>query len=181
MSAAARLGSLALAAAALTGCTGTDPTLGVGPSFAGLAPPAPATIAAAAPAAPVATSPVPGGTTIAFAPMTGIAAAPAAALTGRLTARAPSLGIALAAAGDPSARYLVKGYLSAAPETASTIVTYVFDVLDPAGNRLHRIQGLVTTPGAGPDAWATVPPQAMQDIADRTLGELAAFAGGRAG
>jgi len=50
-------------------------------------------------------------------------------------------------------------------------VIYVWDVLDPAGNRLHRIQGQQGASGKG-EGWAAVPPATMQAIADQTVDQL---------
>ncbi len=57
-------------------------------------------------------------------------------------------------------------------EGGSTTVIYVWDVLDPGGNRLHRIQGQAKAKGRG-EGWAAVPPAIMQAIADRTIDDFA--------
>ena len=51
------------------------------------------------------------------------------------------------------------------------------DVLDAAGNRLHRIQGQESFPGAPGDPWASVPPDVMQRIAARSMADYAAWRG----
>lgn len=163
----------------LAACTGTDPTLGITQPAAPGAPPA---------AADVALTPPPAGAipanavAIAFAPVTGIATAQAAELNTAINAGAAARGIAVAAAGDPAARYLVKGYLSALAETGKTSVIYVFDVLDPAGNRLHRIQGSEASAApAGTDAWASVTPETMRRIGDSLLSQLAQWSAANRG
>ena len=54
----------------------------------------------------------------------------------------------------PAATHVLKGYFSAMTEGKETTVIYVWDVYDPAGNRLHRIQGQQKAPAqaakAGP-------------------------------
>lgn len=181
-----RIGVLASVILVLAACTGVDPTLGIAP-VANV--PATSTPAAALPdlaSAPVVAAPAPAanaasGMVVAFAPITGIAAAQAGELTGGLAGAAPAEGLVLAAPGDPAARFLVKGYLSAVPETAETTVIYVFDVLDAAGNRLHRIQGSEKVPGASADGWGVVPGATMRRIAARTMDELAAWSDRRRG
>ncbi|RUY08989.1 hypothetical protein EN984_37240, partial [Mesorhizobium sp. M7A.F.Ca.CA.004.12.1.1] len=61
------------------------------------------------------------------------------------------------------------------------------DVYDPAGNRLHRINGQQKAPSvnsgasAGGDSWKGVSPATMQTIADQTIDQFAAWLGGKAG
>ncbi|TIU15318.1 MAG: hypothetical protein E5W49_24025, partial [Mesorhizobium sp.] len=59
---------------------------------------------------------------------------------------------------------------------------YVWDVYDPAGNRLHRINGQQKAPSAnGGEGWAAVAPETMQAIADQTIDQFATWLGGQAG
>ncbi|BAB49752.1 msr2684 [Mesorhizobium japonicum MAFF 303099] len=82
---------------------------------------------------------------------------------------------------------MLKGYFSAISEGKDTTVIYVWDVYDPSGNRLHRINGQMKAPsvnsaaGAGADSWKGVSPATMQAIADQTIDQFAAFLGGKAG
>lgn len=109
---------------------------------------------------------------IQFAPVVGATVEAAAPLSRRLTARAAERGLVIAGgAGGPT--HLVKGYFSAIGEGRETIVIFVWDVLGPSGNRLHRIQGQERVAATAPDAWAAVPPQTMETIADRTIDQLA--------
>jgi hypothetical protein len=63
---------------------------------------------------------------------------------------------------------MLRGYFSAMTEGKDTTVIYVWDVYDPAGTRLHRINGQQTAPSAGAvKAGPTVAPATMQAIADR--------------
>ncbi len=163
-----------------SGCTGVDPTLGIAsvttPRVA--APSAPlAVVAPPAAVAPGSAASAP--TTVAFAPVTGIDPGASSALADGLSASAAENGITLSPAGDASARYTLKGYLSAVAETQATTVVYVFDVLDGDGTRLHRIQGTETSPGNG--GWSTVRPETMKRIAARTLAELSTWAAGHSG
>lgn len=162
------------------GCTGVDPTLGLaGVSAPRIAAPSPPPAVVASPAAnspgPASSRPI----TVAFAPVTGIDPGASNALADGLSASAAENGIALSPSGDASARYTLKGYLSAVAEAQGTTVVYVFDVLDGAGSRLHRIQGTENSPGNG--GWSTVRPETMKRIAARTLAELSTWAAGHSG
>ena len=55
--------------------------------------------------------------------------------------------------GDPSATYLVKGYLSAIGDHKGTLLIYVWDVLDVGGKRLYRISGQESAGGSTTDPW----------------------------
>lgn len=109
---------------------------------------------------------------IQFAPVVGATVDAATPLSRRLAARAAERGLAMAGGATP-ATHVVKGYFSALGEGGETIVIFVWDVLGPTGNRLHRIQGQERVGATAPDAWAAVPPQTMETIADRTMEQLA--------
>lgn len=113
-----------------------------------------------------------------FAPITGATSEAAAPLSERLAARARERGIGLAGNGALPT-HILKGYFSEIPDGEATTVVYVWDVLDPAGNRLHRIQGTAKADGAG--GWSAVSAKTMQAIADRTIDELAQWLSMRTG
>jgi hypothetical protein len=115
---------------------------------------------------------------IQFAPITGTTREAAAPLSEQLAARARQHGIGLAGNGALPT-HILKGYFSEISEGGSTTVIYVWDVMDPAGNRLHRIQGQTKVDRAG--GWAVVPASAMKAIADRTIDELAQWLSTRTG
>src|SRR5262245_38919766 len=116
-----------------------------------------------------------------FAPIVGATVEAATPLTQRIGVRARERGIELAASADPAATHVLKGYFSAITEGNKTTVIYVWDVLDPAGNRLHRIQGQVETPARRREGWASVSSQTMQSIADQTIDQLAVWLSARSG
>jgi hypothetical protein len=117
---------------------------------------------------------------IQFAPIVGSTVQAATPLTQELAKRARERGIGIAGNGGTGATHILKGYFSAMTEGGSTTVIYVWDVLDPAGNRLHRIQGQAKADGRG-DGWAAVPSATMQAIADRTIDEFAQWLSARTG
>jgi hypothetical protein len=114
-----------------------------------------------------------------IAPIVGATVEAAGPLSERIAAKARERGIRLAG-GNGTATLLLKGYFSAITEGKETTVIYVWDVLDPAGNRLHRIQGQQKTPAKG-EGWASVSAPTMQDIADQTIDQLAAWLSARPG
>lgn len=124
---------------------------------------------------------IPSSTRVQFAPIVGATVEAVTPLTERLAVRARERGIRLAGSGDASTTHVLKGYFSAMSEGRETTVIYVWDVLDPAGNRLHRIQGQQKTPATNSEGWASVSAPAMQAIADQTIDQLASWLSTSAG
>ncbi|MER9300611.1 hypothetical protein NKI38_29705 [Mesorhizobium sp. M0621] len=157
------------------------------------APAPPATSTASAPA--TTTTPVTSAqsaailskTRLQIAPIVGASVEAATPLTAELQTRARQRGITLAGSADAAATHVLKGYFSTMSEGADTTVIYVWDVYDPAGNRLHRINGQQKAPSVnsggsgGGDSWKAVSPATMQAIADQTIDQFAAWLGGKAG
>jgi hypothetical protein len=168
-----------LVALALGACTNAKDVLepsAIAPP-ATSAQPAPATMAMSAQ-----TTAILAGTRLQIAPIVGASVEAAAPLTAELQARARQLGITLAGSADQNATHVLKGYFSAISEGSDTTVIYVWDIYDPAGNRLHRINGQQQAPSAnGGDSWTAVTPASMQTIADQTIDQFAAWLGGKAG
>lgn len=90
-------------------------------------------------------------------------------LTQRLNQTAQARGITLTGNENSPSSHVMKGYFSALADNGQTTVLYVWDVLDPAGNRLHRIQGEQKVQGTTADSWGAVTPNAMEAIADQTI------------
>jgi hypothetical protein len=150
---------------------------GSGQPAATAAPATAAASSAAGPAAAIRTS-----AKIQFAPVIGATPESVNPLAARLTARATQRGIAVASTADATTTHVLKGYFSAFTEQRETTVIYVWDVLDAAGNRLHRIQGQQKVPaGAQAAGWNSVTPQTMEAIADRTIDDLATWLVSRQG
>ena len=198
-----------LAALILSACNSANDTLQPGKAAPGAQPPAQGQ-AAATPTSPApATSatgitapqpgvPAPAGTTptvspaqtaavlgkmrLQIAPIVGASVEAATPLTQRLAARAKESGITLAGSANQTATHVLKGYFSTITEGKDTTVIYVWDVYDPAGNRLHRINGQQKAPSAkGAEGWAAVQPATMQAIADQTIAQLTNWLAGRPG
>ena len=135
---------------------------------------------AAPPAASQAAATVPAGQVrgrIRFTPVIGAPVNAVTPLSRQLAAEARSLGLAILSASDPGGDHVLKGYFSADNFGGKTTVFYVWDILDPSGARLHRIQGQESFDGGDGDPWASVPPNVMERIAQRSLAEYVAWRG----
>jgi hypothetical protein len=154
------------------------------PGIAPAATPAPA-VGATTPANPAQSAAALSKTRLQIAPIVGASVEAATPLTSELQTRARQRGITLAGSADQAATHVLKGYFSTMTEGKDTTVIYVWDVYDPAGNRLHRINGQMKAPsvnsGGSADAWKAVAPATMQAIADQTIDQFTAFLGGKAG
>jgi hypothetical protein len=133
-------------------------------------------------AAPILNAAVLRKTRLQIAPLVGASVEAATPLTERLNQKARERGITLVGSTDTSATNILKGYFSVLTEGKDTSVVYVWDLYDPSGNRLHRINGQQKAPSVnGADGWAAVAPATMQAVADSTIDQLAAWLSGNAG
>jgi hypothetical protein len=121
-------------------------------------------------AAPTETAKAEGGT-IRFLPIIGAPIQAVTPLSRQLGASARAGGLTIRPSADTSSEHILKGYLSAFDNEGKVTVVYVWDVLDPAGGRLHRIQGQETVPASGGDPWAAVPASTMQQVGQKTIDE----------
>jgi hypothetical protein len=179
----------------LAACNSIDPTLGVQQKAdASTQAASPAPQIASAPADPATAQPpanaaaatqpsaaAPANTQVAavnrtvrlnLAPIVGAPVSAVSALSHRLQQDAWARGIAINGDGAPGTTHILKGYFSTLSEGGATTVLYVWDVLDQAGNRLHRIQGQEKIGGSAADPWTVVAPQTMEAIADATIQAL---------
>ncbi|MFD1199376.1 hypothetical protein ACFQ3K_13775 [Brucella gallinifaecis] len=175
----AHLSMMLLLAALLAACNSTENALNIQgsnqqPAQDTTTPVQPAT-ATTAPAqtAPRSASLQPGKLYI--APIIGAPVNIVTPLAHRINDDARAKGVELAGNNGTDATYVMKGYFSVLSEDNQTTVLYVWDVLDNAGNRLHRIQGQEKVPGAAADSWSIVPASAMQSIADKTMQEYSSW------
>ena len=90
-------------------------------------------------------------------------------------------GMTVATAANATSEYVVRGYIVAAREKTKAKISYIWDVTDQSGKRVHRITGEEVAVGAGKDPWAAVTPQVVQRIADKTATQLATWLPGAAG
>lgn len=108
---------------------------------------------------------------IRFLPIIGAPVQAVTPLSKELGSSARGNGLTIKSSSDQTAEHVLKGYLSAFADGDKVTVVYVWDVLDNAGGRLHRIQGKESVPGRGSDAWAAVPATTMQEIGVETIAE----------
>ncbi|SJM31219.1 hypothetical protein [Mesorhizobium delmotii] len=170
-----------------------SPTAGTGTAATPTAPATTAQPSAAtepsAPAQPATTTAPPAKsaaviarTRLQVAPIVGASVEAATPLTAALQTRAKQRGITLAGSAGQTPTHVLKGYFSTMSEGKDTTVIYVWDVYDPAGNRLHRINGQQKAPSVNDgEGWAAVAPETMQAIADQTIDQFATWLGGQAG
>ncbi|UVC11966.1 hypothetical protein IHQ71_17685 [Rhizobium sp. TH2] len=108
---------------------------------------------------------------IRFLPIIGAPVQAVTPLSKELGVSARGNGLTIKSSSDQTAQHVLKGYLSAFSDGDKVTVVYVWDVLDNAGGRLHRIQGQANVTGGGGDAWASVPATVMQEIGVNTIAE----------
>jgi hypothetical protein len=119
--------------------------------------------------------------TVRFLPIIGAPVQAVTPLSRQLGAEARARGLTIKSANDASSEHILKGYFSAFTDGGNVTVTYVWDVLDANGGRLHRIQGQEVVPSAAKDPWAAVPASVMQQIATKSMAEYVAWRNGRPG
>ncbi|MBU2533662.1 MAG: hypothetical protein KKB37_13045 [Alphaproteobacteria bacterium] len=114
--------------------------------------------------------------TIAIAPVIGAPASVAKQIVDQLGAEAQKSSIAVAANVNDQVDYTIRGYIVAARESTGTKVSYIWDVTNPTGARVHRITGEEVVSGAGAgDPWASVSPEVIAVIAAKTSQQLKAW------
>ena len=78
--------------------------------------------------------------------------------------------------GPPtSAKYLVRGYLSASPVEDGAAVDFVWDVFTADKQRAQRLSDAIAVRGSGDDPWAMVGAAALDSIAAKSADDLAAY------
>jgi hypothetical protein len=123
----------------------------------------------------------PDGNTIRFLPIIGAPVEAVTPLSRQLGAEARAQGLSIKGSGDTSSTYILKGYLNAFQDGPAITVSYVWDVLDSNGERVHRIQGNESAPLKAGDPWASVPASVMQRIATETMAEFTSWRQTRGG
>ncbi|MCQ8781024.1 hypothetical protein [Mangrovibrevibacter kandeliae] len=171
----------------LCGCTSTDPGLGVKPraAIAGSGASASSVAAAAAPGATGALAETAPGAAaraeVQFLPVIGAPPEKVAALSRALAANAGANGVAILPSTAPTPPLRLKGYFSAVSEGSNTVVIYVWDVLDPRDERVHRIQGQERVAGTAADPWSLVSDSTLASIAAATLRQVGGLTSARTG
>ncbi|MBA5775755.1 hypothetical protein H2509_01295 [Stappia sp. F7233] len=112
----------------------------------------------------------------AFEPFTGAPGNIADELSGYLGNEAHAQGLTLVRRIGAPATYRINGYLSATGDSSSITLFYVFDVVDNAGNRVHRIVGQESAPGSAGDPWSGIDSETLRRTAQRAIASLRAWA-----
>ena len=81
----------------------------------------------------------------------------------------------IALAPPASARYLARGYLSAALSRDGAIVDFVWDVFTPDKRRAQRLSDSIVVRGSGDNPWAMVSEAALDSVAAKCADDLAAY------
>lgn len=84
-------------------------------------------------------------------------------------------GLIVATSSDATSEYVLRGYIVAAREKTKAKISYIWDVTDQTGKRVHRITGEEVVAGAGKDPWAAVTPAIVQSISDKTAKQIATW------
>lgn len=84
-------------------------------------------------------------------------------------------GLTVTTSTDATGEYVLRGYIVAAREKTKAKISYIWDVTDQTGKRVHRITGEDVVAGAGKDPWAAVSPAVVQSIADKTAKQIAGW------
>jgi hypothetical protein len=127
---------------------------------------------ATAPAPP----PVPAAQALfSFEAILGVPTTKADSLSRGLGSFARARNLTLVRRGDPTATYRVLGFLSAVGGTGDTTVSYVWDIVDASGKRVHRITGIELAGEADADPWSGVDDEILAAIAERTVERIYAW------
>lgn len=118
---------------------------------------------------------------IRFLPIIGAPVQAVTPLSRQLGAEARARGLTIKSASDASSEHILKGYFSAFSDGGNVTITYVWDILDGNGGRLHRIQGQEVVPSGAQDPWAGVPASVMQQIATKSMAEYVSWRNSRTG
>ncbi len=81
----------------------------------------------------------------------------------------------IAIAPPTSARYLVRGYLSASLARDGATIDFVWDVFTSDKKRAQRLSDSIIVRGSGDDPWAMVTDAALDSIAAKCADDLAAY------
>jgi hypothetical protein len=84
-------------------------------------------------------------------------------------------GINVVTANNATGEYVVRGYVVAAREKTKAKISYIWDVTDQSGKRVHRITGEEVVAGGGKDPWSSVTPTIVEKITTKTSSQIASW------
>lgn len=112
------------------------------------------------------------GKSISFLPVEGMPQSAISSFSQSIKTSAQVHGINLVPSNQPTGKYRVKGYFSALNDGSGTLVTYIWDVVDASGKRLHRINGQDRNGKPSVQPWSTVSNEQLKRMADTTASRL---------
>ncbi len=113
---------------------------------------------------------------IALAPVIGAPDAVSRQIAEQVVQSAERHRISLINDRDAKGDFTLRGYIVASKDRSQTKVSYIWDMTDPTGKRVHRVTGEEMAPaGTGKDPWAAVTGALTQSIADKTATQLATW------
>lgn len=113
-------------------------------------------------------------TRVTIAPVIGAPENVASQLTAQLTQSLSAKGVSTVDSG--LSQYTLRGYVVAARERTGTKVSYIWDVTDPKGKRVHRITGEEVVAGSqSNDPWAAVSSDVIASIVNKTATEVGSW------
>lgn len=157
--------TVVVAAVALAGCETAS-------SLFGSNDPAPAPVAQSAPEPAARAVPV-----LSMTPIIGAPDQVGKQLIGQIESAAGQHRFAVISDKDAKGDYTVRGYMVAARDRAGTKVSYIWDIADSSGKRVHRVTGeeVVAAPPNARDPWSAVGPSVVQTIAGKTAAQLGSW------
>ena len=115
----------------------------------------------------------PRAATVAVATIEGAPATVVAAFTRKLSTEAASRDIATV--DTATAKYFVRGYLSAAPGADGVVIGYVWDVFDGSKARVQRVDDQIAVKGSAADPWTLADDRVLASLASKSADDLAAI------
>jgi len=113
---------------------------------------------------------------IALAPVIGAPDAVSRQIADQIVQSAERQRITLINDRDAKGDFTLRGYIVASKDRSQTKVSYIWDLTDPTGKRVHRVTGEEMAPsGAAKDPWVAVTGAVTQSIADKTATQLATW------
>lgn len=105
----------------------------------------------------------------AFEPFDGIPVNIGDALLRELGSNAATYRIRVVPRSKDTATYRIRGYLLASSDDSASIISYVYDIYDSSGARVHRISGRELGSASPGDPWSGVADGTVQQIAIQSL------------
>lgn len=113
---------------------------------------------------------------LAVAPVIGAPETVAKQMQSSLSSALAKQNIAVAKDATDKSDYTLRGYVVSAREKTGVKVSYIWDVTDPAGQRVNRITGEeIVAAGADRDPWASVSSQMIDTISGKTASQIATW------